>query len=1082
MTAVPSPFVNPCPSCGQENAEGAKFCAQCGRKLVGPSAGTEETRRTVTVLFADVAGSTTLGEQLDPESMRALMGRYFGVMKGIIEHHGGTVEKFIGDAVMAVFGIPTLHEDDALRAVRAAAEIRDTLAGLNQELRQSRGLAIVFRTGVNTGEVVAGDPSAGQTLVTGDTVNTAARLEQAAEPGDILLGEATYRLVRDAVVAEPSEPIEAKGKAKPVPAYRLVSVTSGAAGNARRLDSPMVGRDSELQLLTDAFDRSVATRAGQLVTVLGEAGVGKSRLVHEFRQRIKERARFLMGRCLSYGEGITYWPLADALRAPAAVTDDNSLESWRTGLMALVADQPQAEAIVEQVMGLIGVREAGGSGDAFWAVRRLLEGMARQQPVVFVVDDLHWATPTFLDLIEHLAGWTRDAPLLIVCLARPELLEVRPGWGGGKMNATTVLLEPLDAESIDTLLGHLIVGASVRARVTGRIAAAAEGNPLFVEELVAMLAERGDLNDDGTALRLVIEPAEFEVPPTIEALLAARLDQLPLGERAVLGRGSVIGMQFGAGEVAQLSEEPGLAAVRPALMAMVRRDLLRPDPEATPPVGADDEAFRFRHQLIRDEAYAGMSKAERARLHERYARLLEELPDEQLRQLDEIVGYHLEQAYVLWVALGGEPGRPDTASRAASHLAAAGLRSYDRIDWAATANLLNRAAALLPAADPQRVAFLPRLGRTLLRLGRFDDAQAALNEAIEATADGSNPAARVFALWVRPGLALLRGATQEEIKPDVSEALAIAEATGDPAQLAYAHGGLAGLAFGTGRLGEARRELALAFDAAQRSGDLSLEAEARTSLAEVKTEGPGSAAEIDQILADTLAWARDHGRRRMEADMLRVQASEAASRGRIPEARRLLAEATGIFGEVGALLVLASTILWDRANLEFLAGDPVAREQALREGYEQLSAMGERGNLSNFAADLADALVDLGRLEEAGSMCATAEEAGAADDVWTQVSLRLGRGRLAAARGNIDEALTSVAGGLALADEGEYYELRTRSRLVFAQLLLDAGRTDEAGALAQEVLDLARPGRDVVLLGRAMDLVERAGLPSPTQG
>jgi class 3 adenylate cyclase len=295
-----------CPNCGFQNAEGVKFCAECGEKLSAASAAARETRRTVTVLFADVTGSTALGEQLDPESLRALMGRYFAAMKEIVERHGGTVEKFIGDAVMAVFGIRTLHEDDALRAVRAAADIRDTLAALNEELRQSRGLAVVFRTGVNTGEVVAGDPSAGQTLVTGDTVNTAARLEQAAPPGEILLGQATYRLVRDAVVAERVAPIEAKGKAVPVPAYRLVSVISGAAGHARRLDAPMVGRDRELRLLTDAFDRAVADRASQLVTVLGTAGVGKSRLVQEFRERIESRAIFLVGRCLSYGEGITY--------------------------------------------------------------------------------------------------------------------------------------------------------------------------------------------------------------------------------------------------------------------------------------------------------------------------------------------------------------------------------------------------------------------------------------------------------------------------------------------------------------------------------------------------------------------------------------------------------------------------------------------------------------------------------------------------------------------------------------------------------------------------------------------------------
>jgi predicted ATPase/class 3 adenylate cyclase len=1067
-----------CPACGFENADGAKFCAECGQKLGSMSAAPRDVRRTVTVLFADVTGSTALGEQLDPESLRVLMGRYFGAMKGIVERHGGTVEKFIGDAVMAVFGIPTIHEDDALRAVRAAAEIRDTLAALNDELQQSRGLAVVFRTGVNTGEVVAGDPSAGNTFVTGDTVNTAARLEQAAQPGEILLGLSTYSLVRDAVVADPTEPINAKGKTEPLPAYRLDTVTAGAAGHARGLGGPMFGRDAEIRMLSDAFDRAVADQAGQLITVLGEAGVGKSRLVHEFRQRVAGRATFLIGRCLSYGEGITYWPLADALRAPIGVGDDNSVESWRSGLTALTVGLPQAEAIVEQVMGLIGLVETAGGSDGSWAVRRLLEGMARQRPLIFAVDDLHWATPTFLDLVEHVADWTRDVPILLVCLSRPELLDLRPGWVSGKANATTFVLERLDADSIDELLAHLVAGVDVTTERRWRIAAAAEGNPLFVEELVAVLAERDQLKDRDDGNRGVKSSAELEVPPTIEALMAARLDQLPAREREVLERASVIGTHFGAGEVARLSDEPGPAAVRPALMAMVRCDLLRPDAEAMLPMGVDDEAFRFRHQLIRDGAYAGMSKAERARLHHRYAGLLEELPAEQLGQLDEVVGYHLEQASVLWASLGEEPRTKATASRAAAHLAGAGLRAYDRIDWAATANLLTRAATLLPVADPQRVAFLPRLGRTLLRLGRFDDAQAALNEAIEATADGSNAGARVFALWVRATLAWVKGADEAEPKRDIQEALAIAEATGDPAQLAYAHGGLSGLAETAGRLGEARRELELVLDAAQRSGDPNLEAEARISLAEAKTEGPGLAAEIDRILAENLAWARDHGRRRMEAHMLRTQASEAASRGRMHEARRLMAECTGIFEEVGALLVLA-TNSWDRGNLEFLAGDHAARERVLREGYERLSAMRERGALSTIAANLADALVDLGRIDEADTMCAVAEEASAEHDMLTQVGVRLVRGRLAAVRGKTDEALASVANALSLADQGESYELRIGSRMVLAQLLLDAGRTKDAVARAQEVLDLARSGRDVVLAGRATALLERAATSSP---
>jgi len=1068
-----------CPKCGFQNAEGVKFCAECGEDWLGSRADPEQVRRTVTVLFADVRGSTGLGERLDPESLRTLMGRYFAAIKQIVERHGGTVEKFIGDAVMAVFGLPTRHEDDALRAVRAAAEIRDMLAGLNAELEQSRGMAVVFRTGVNTGEVVAGDPSAGQTLVTGDTVNTAARLEQAAQPGEILLGQATYRLVRDAVVAEPSEPIDAKGKAEPVPAYRLVSVTHGAAGHTRRLDAPMVGRDRELRLLIDAFELTVADRTARLVTVVGVAGVGKSRLVHEFRQQIEARATFLLGRCLSYGDGLTYWPLADALRAPAAVDEDNSGESWHAGLTALSAGQPDAETIVERVAGLIGVGEAGPGSEAFWAVRRLLEGMARRRPLVFALEDLHWATPTFLDLVEHVAGWTRDVPIMLVSLTRPELLEARPGWGGERTNATTLLLEPLDPGSTDQLLANLLGSASVRTGVPRRIAAAAEGNPLFVEELVAMLAERGELEHDGEGMPQVAEPAELEVPPTIEALMAARLDQLPEEERAVLGRASVVGRQFGAAEVAYLSDGSGPASVRAALMAMVRRDLLRPDPDAMLPMGPEDEAFQFRHQLIRDAAYAGLSRAQRARLHERYARLLEGLPAERLRQLDEVAGYHLEQAHVLQTALGGEPRTPDTASRAASHLGAAGLRAVERRDPAAAANLLARAVALLPAADPQRVAILPPLAFALTRLGRFGEARAATSEAIEATTDGSDPGTRVRALLRRVELAWYGAGGAAEMMPDLEEALAIAEATGDLAQLAEVHLARGRLADDVGRLGEARLEFESALDAAQRSGDSNSEMDARLSLAEVVLWGTSAASDIDRILAESHALAREGGWPGWEARLRSLRAVEVARRGRIPEARRLLAESLAIIEEIGLPTMMAGRSA-ERGNVEWAAGDPAARERVLREGYEQLSAMGERGILSTIAADLADALVDLGRIDEAEAMCGVAEEAGAADDVATQVGVRLVRGRLAAARGSMDEALASVADAVALADQGEYYDARTGSRLVFAQLLLDVGRIDEARARAQEVLDLARTRGDVVLQGRAKNLLERMAVSSPT--
>ena len=456
--AVP---VATCPSCGQENPEGFRLCGMCGSPLAVEPERSGDVRKVVTVVFCDVAGYTAAGERLDPEALRRLQSRYFADVRAALERHGGKVEKFIGDAAMAVFGIPQVHEDDALRAVRAAADVREAVAALGLE----------GRIGVNTGEVVAG---AGDALVTGDAVNVAARLEQSAEPGEILIGEDTFRLVRDAVDAEPVEPLRLKGKQEVVAAYRLSSVGADQAGVARRLRSPLVGRRRELELLRNAFERMAGERACHLFTVLGPAGVGKSRLVAEFLDGVD--ATVLRGRCLPYGEGITFWPLHEVLEK--------------------VGDDERARPALDLLGGTAAAPE-----ELFLAVRRLLEALARERPLAVVFDDLQWAEPTFLDLVEHVADWSRDAPILLVCLARPELLDARRGWGGDKFNATSVLLEPLGAEESGHLLANLLGSAHLPAEASARITEAAEGNPLFVEELLAMLIDEGRLERRNAGVR-----------------------------------------------------------------------------------------------------------------------------------------------------------------------------------------------------------------------------------------------------------------------------------------------------------------------------------------------------------------------------------------------------------------------------------------------------------------------------------------------------------------------------------------------------------------------------------------------------
>ena len=628
-----------CESCGRDNPVGARFCNGCGAALA-TTAAPREVRKTVTVLFCDVTGSTALGESTDPEALRALLACYFERMGAIVESHGGTVEKFIGDAVMAVFGVPAAHEDDALRACRAAVEMRDALPELG----------IGGRIGVNTGEVVAGTS---ERLATGDAVNVAARFEQSAAPGEVLIGEATHALVQDAVVVEAVEPLALKGKSEPVPAYRLLSVLDAPE---RSHVTRFVGRDPELAQIAEAWERAQAHARCELVTVVGDAGVGKSRLVAEALAAVE--ARVVWGRCLPYGEGITYWPVVEVVKRLAALPSD-----------------PAAAAAMRS---LLGESDVATSGDEIaWACRKLLE---EQAPLVVVFDDIQWGDQTFLDLVESMALLSAGAPLLLLCMARPDLLERRPGWRG------TLRLEPLPPEQADALIGDAVSEA-----LHERIARAAGGNPLFISEMLAMAA--GD--------------AEVEVPPTLNALLTARLDQLDEPERMVLERGAVEGEIFHRGAVQALAPEETQVTTR--LAGLVRHELIRPDRAQLP----GDDGYRFRHLLIRDAAYDALPKAIRADLHARFADWLGE-HGQALVELDEIVGYHLEQA----ARCLAELGRPDPvlAERAAMRLAAAGRRAKDRLDGRAALALLDPGGRA-PAPAPARARARAR-GRMGDRRGR----------------------------------------------------------------------------------------------------------------------------------------------------------------------------------------------------------------------------------------------------------------------------------------------------------------------------------------------------------------------------
>ncbi|HEX2128105.1 MAG TPA: adenylate/guanylate cyclase domain-containing protein, partial [Solirubrobacterales bacterium] len=649
---------------------------------VGPGARppAPDVRKTVTILFADLVDSSRLSLTLDPEALRNLLARYFDEMSAIVGKHGGTVEKYIGDAIMAVFGVPTLHEDDALRAVRGAVEMRDRLTILNRDLEAGWGVRLASRIGVNTGEVIAGDHRQGHLFVTGEAVNVAKRLEEAAKANEILIGRSTYRLVRDAVDVEPSGPRALK-HGEVVDALVVVHARAHAPGLARHFESPFIGRQGPRAELRTAFGRTVSQRSCHVLTVLGDAGVGKSRLVREFTAELAGDVVVLHGRCLPYGEGITYWPLAEIVRgitrAKGVEPDEQSAATIAARLAAgELAGEDKAQLIAQRVAETLGLGSAGGgtSEETFWAVRRLFEALARAGPLVIVVDDLHWAEPTFLDLVEHVADFSRGFPILLVCIARRDLLETRPGWGNRKPNATSISLEPLSEAECRELVSNLLGHAPVPPAATSMIAGSAEGNALFAEELVAMLVDDGVLMREDDRWVAPSDLSGLPVPSTIHALLAARLEGLPADQRAILTTAAVEGVVFHRGAVGELAHPALDTALEDGLQTLVHRDLIRRNAADF----AGEEAYRFRHGLIRDAAYRSLPKGDRADLHERYAGWLETMAGDRsrLREFEEIVGYHLEQAFRNRVALGPRDARAASlAARASERLEAAGRRA-----------------------------------------------------------------------------------------------------------------------------------------------------------------------------------------------------------------------------------------------------------------------------------------------------------------------------------------------------------------------------------------------------------------------
>jgi class 3 adenylate cyclase/tetratricopeptide (TPR) repeat protein len=981
-----------------------------------------ETRKTVTIIFTDVTGSTALGEQTDPETMRRVMERYFEEMRAVLEKHGGTVEKFIGDAVMAVFGIPVVHEDDALRAVRAAAEMRTRLAALNEEFERERGITIAVRTGVNTGEVIAGDPAQGQAFATGDAVNVAARLEQAAEPGQILLGPVTSRLVSNAVRTEEIEPLDLKGKAKAVDAWRLVEVLPEAPSFTRRIDAPFVGRAEELGRLHQAYEAARDSDTCQLVTVTGVPGIGKSRLVRELVTSVGNEACVVVGRCLSYGEGITYWPLSEIVRQVAGADP-------RAGLRELLGEEPDEALAAERLLGAIGAAdESARTEEIFWATRVLFERLARERPLIAVLDDIHWAEPTLLDLIEYLVGFAR-APVLIACTARPELYDGRPHWPRAQSIELDSLADTAAKRLIDALLAESEMEAAVREEISER----AEGNPLFVEQMLALAAE------DGGGL---------VVPATIQALLAARLDSLPDEEREVLLRGAVEGRLFHRGAVSALLPEGSRDGVPGRLLALARKNFIRPDESLFP----GDDAFRFAHALVRDAAYEAAPKTLRAELHEHFAEWVEAVAGAGFPELDEIVGYHLEQSFQLRVALGNADGEVlRVRDAAAERLVSAGTRAVRRGDHGAAANLLSRGCALLGPSE-RRLELTSPLAFSLYESGRLEEARLVLDASIS---EAREAGLERLALRSEIDFSLLMMQVDPSWSADealalIERAIAAMEPAADDAGLARAYDLWHNVEFMRGGLAAAEEAGERGLVHARRLEEVDLIARLLEGVYAARFFGAGRLSELKVDLQRSQAFANVVGHRAHQANVVFALGWVAMEEGDPEEGLRLTEEGIAQLDELG----LAVHAAGQRSHFRWgeILREPETVEERMREAYGRLKSVGETGVLSTVAGNLAFVLARRGELAEAEELARESETLGSPDDITTQVGWRMAMGLVHAQRGALSEAEAMAREALERALAGEYEGVVAECHLALALVLRFAGRPEEAVLEAEKAL------------------------------
>jgi class 3 adenylate cyclase/tetratricopeptide (TPR) repeat protein len=917
-------------------------------------------RKLATVVFVDLVGSTALIAASDPEVARRRVTQFFELVSSSIEAHGGTVESYAGDAVMAAFGIPLAHEDDAERALRAAIEIRAAVGDLRVECR----------IGVEAGEVLSENTDL--TLATGRAVNLAARLQQSAEPNEILVGPAAHRLGAHAFELSPTGKRNLRGFSEPVPTWRLLSVAQGDGKPFGTLSAPLIGRDVELAMLRNTFERTIRDRRAHLVTIYGEPGVGKSRLARDFVAGLED-ATVLVGRCLPYGEGITYWPLAEMIKAAAVIADNDPPEEAREKLRAFCGDEAVAD-VLALVSGVVEDVEMDRPREEIaWAAREWVQCVATGRALVLGFEDVHWSEEPLLGLIEHLARWVRDAPLLILCLARPELLEIDARWGGGRVRGATIELGALPQDEAGELVDVLLAEAALSPDMRNDVLAKTEGNPLFVEETVRMLAEGAE--------------GRVPIPDTVQALIAARIDGLPPAAKLVLQRAAVIGRVFWRGAIAEVSNHA--VDIDDVLEALLLREFIVRETHSSI---SGEEAFRFKHVLIREIAYAGLTKLSRAELHAAFAAWLQ---SRGVEELVEIRAYHLDRATSLWTELDGVAPDELTQETAAA-LKAAGMRALAREANRSGRTLLLRAVELAPT--------LERRYQAARAAWRLNDIPAVAIEMERVRAEAHRAGNRHIegrALIALGEVTAFRDSDTPGSRKLIEEGLALLEPD-DLIGRFDALRQLNTLARWVGDFSGSRKYAEKALEASREAG--------RKDLMSWATNGLASSYlwEMDLDRAEELALeaarlAEESRGIVPRGDSLNIRADVAELRGDVDEAIELFEAAIALFAEAGAILDQGRT-LNHLAELVMNQGDDDRAEGLARQAIRMLGPLGDRGYLCESQRILAEILVHRGKIEEAERYALEAIQTVGPQDVTSLATTQMALGVVRAAQGRDEEA------------------------------------------------------------------------------